>query len=117
MAAVAGCAHLSLKDKAVREIRVQTVAEPGLCNGQEGRIAVIAVMSDGSELATTGAGKGRVGQLPGGVSGCLDTAVTLSSDPRHLVRPAALVVAADHAGVEWRGEVPVRCDCDVDADF
>lgn len=114
--AVAGCAHLSLKDKAIQAIRVQPV-DAGLCPGQETKIAVIAALADGHEEATTGAGHGKVGWdnykmvLTGGTA--KDGKIRLSSDPRVTWnKPGRLVVeATDHPGVQWTGEIAVRYDC------
>jgi hypothetical protein len=119
---VAGCTHLSLKDKAVREIRVQPV-DAVLCPGQETKIAVTAVMAEGPELATTGAGHGKVGWdnykmiLTGGTA--KDGKIRLSSDPRVTWnKPGELIVEAlDHPGVQWTGAIAVRYDCEFEANF
>lgn len=121
-AAAVGCAHMSLKAEAVSEIRVEPQDE-SLCPGQETKVAVTAVLSDGREVATTGAGHGRVGwsnyttTFTGGTG--KDGKIRLSTDPRVTwSEPARLTVAAvDHPDVQWTGEIGVRYDCDVRADF
>jgi len=111
-----GCAHLSLKDKIVREIRMQPLAA-GLCAGEEVQIAVAAVLGDGTDVVTTGGGHGKVGWnnytttlSPGTAK---DGKIRLSSDPRETWnKPATLLVTAtDHPGVQWTGEIAVRYDC------
>jgi hypothetical protein len=117
-----GCAHLSLKDKVVREIRMQPL-DAGVCAGEETKIAVAAVLGDGTEVVTTGAGHGKVGWnnytttlSPGTAK---DGKIQLSSDPRETWnKPATfLVTATDHPGVQWTGAIAVRYDCTVQAKF
>jgi hypothetical protein len=122
MALLSGCAHMSLKEQAMREIRVQPV-DASLCPGQETKITVTALLADGREVATTGAGHGKVGwdnyrtAFSGGTA--KDGKLRLSRDPRVTwSEPASLVVAAiDHPDVRWSGTIPIRYDCALGADL
>jgi hypothetical protein len=120
--ALGGCAHLSLKDKVVRDIHVRT-PDTALCPGQEAKIVVTAALGDGTEAPTTGAGKGKVGWDNYEVTFAGDTAkdgkVRMPTDPRLTWKgPAVLmVVATDHPGVQWTGGIAVRYDCNLEANF
>ena len=118
-----GCAHMSLKDKPVREIRVESAEAGGLCPDEDRKLVVTAVMGDGHEETTTGAGHGKVGWNSFHVSlsdGWADGGtIRVGADPRRRwSTPVTLeVTARDHPEVHWSGTVPVRYDCPLRAEF
>jgi len=119
---LSGCAHMSLKQQSMREIRVQLM-DVAVCPGQETKMAVTALLADGREEATTGAGHGKVGwdnyktTFSGGSA--KDGKLRVSSDPRVTWSgPASLaVVATDHPDVRWSGTIPIRYNCALFAGF
>ena len=116
---------MSLKDKPVKSLKVSVAGgETGICPGNQGGLVVVAVLEDGSELASVGAGGGKVSWdnyqvVPAGASFDGRGMVTVEPDPRATYGKAAglQVVSVHHPAVKASAVLPLRYDCSYSADF
>jgi hypothetical protein len=117
------CAHVSLKNRPVRDIHVELAYDGGVCPGQEVPLAVTARLADGTEVVTAGLGQGRGSwknydvQVDPGLA--KKGTIHIAEDPRDTWRqPVTVTVRSVHQpALERRFSLPIRYDCDYHARF
>lgn len=109
--------RMRLDKVAVTSVSAALSPDPGLAPGQSGRLILVATTADGKQLATAGAGHGKVLLDSYTLSGTVVRVskkgkVSLSADPRASegLTPHVHALVNGHPGVVADLDIPVRYD-------